>query len=206
MTVGDLLSDLAVWGKEPNAATKWPLERIISLADNRIRRDLRPQELDEGYSFDPETAAHVRGKVYSIALPADYQALVSLTNNGFPLKSALHDRLMETAGRTASAGSDPWLYTTVGKTIRYGPGVGGDLAMVYTKKDAALDTSNVSSSNVGLASYYDIYLTAALAYLARFREDQENENAEWGRYSGLVMTANEIEDDKRRGAGSTGVV
>ncbi len=203
MNVGELKTQLVAWAKRGDL-TDIPLNDIILNASNRIRREMMPQSLDQAVSINTTAAVAVRGAVWAHDLPDDCQKVWGLTNNGTRLRTVRSDALLTNYSRATS--NTPAFYANVGKKIWTAPGAGGDLLLIYTAADLAIDPASDVSTNFGMDEFPDAYLWASLSGIAAYSEGAaDEEQAHDRRYVRIAQNYNRIQMQRRRGGGATGV-
>ncbi len=203
MNWGEYREKLKTWAKMADDSDV-PWDDCMDLAHDTVSREVRFQSLDETYTFDTDQAQQLDNMVYAHVLPEDYQGVWRLTNNGLRVRRYQPDVLSERHGRTAS-GTDnrPYMYAVVGSRLRTSPGAGGDLRLIYHRRDEK--PASDDETNTGLTEAWSLYLWAGLFAVHEFTRDDIEADRALGKYEGLRDRVNASEENKRHsGAGRAG--
>lgn len=194
-TWAEYQTKLADWSKSPSPADI-PWNDLALMAYQRVSREIQPAELDTLLTIDTEQGVNIRSKVWSHAVPSGFLRAISLTNNGCRVRPYNTGALLELEG------SQPYGHAVVGQELWVAPGVGGDLKLIYNKRDTL---PSEIETNQGLTDYLDAYIHAGLVAYYQYVEDMENEMRALERFNARADTLNMIANDQRRGAGAGGV-
>ena len=194
MTRQELIDRLQRWLKRDSGAL--PYDDLYEMAEDKVRREIMPQPLDETTVIDGEQGENIRGKISRHPLPAGCLRVLSLSNNGDRLRTARPDFMLD----VLTGGSRPCNYAVVGSSFWVGPGTGSDLRMNFNKSDDQVTAAN--ETNHGLTNFPDAYFWAGMAYGYAYTENTEGEQKAWDRYAALRDQINENADDLRRGGGA----
>ena len=191
----DLLASLAGWSNRTDLTAIIP--DFVALAEARIARDLRTRQMITTTTLT--TVANSQG----VALPSNWLETENLSVLGSPPVTLLviTPEFMDSKYPAGYQTGKPAAYCVVGNTMQLGPTPDSaySISMDYYAKISALSTT---SSNWLLASHPGVYLSAAMAELSLYLQDDQRITLWDQKYRSEVAALQDADDQSLRSGSS----